>query len=112
MKSIALIACLFFSATVSASAPDCYSWPMNIAKGWLKNERIVDIVDLDESRTQRKRLASEKKADEVYTQVYHFTFYDKRGTTYDVITQSDGSYQECSLSDVNVFLISKSRTYN
>mgnify|MGYP000950736521 CR=1 FL=1 len=108
MKRVILLACLFFSSIASAKAPDCYSWPMNIAKGWLKNERIVAIVDLDESKTQRKRLASEKKAGGVYTQVYHFTFYDKHGTAYDVITQSDGSYQECSLSEVNVFLVSRS----
>ena len=90
-----------------AKGPDCHSWPMNISEGWLKNAGIVDIIDLDESKTKITLLASEKKAKGLYTQIYHFIFYDEKGNIYEIITNSDASYEECSMSDVDVYLISK-----
>ena len=68
---------------------------------------IVDIKNLDESKTKITLLASEKKAKDLYTQIYHFIFYDKKGNTYEIITNSDASYEECSMSEVDVYLISK-----
>jgi hypothetical protein len=47
--------------SVMASSPDCHSWPMNMAEAWMKNAGIVDIANLDESKTEIKQLASEKK---------------------------------------------------
>ena len=91
-----------------AKGPDCYSWPMNISEGWLKKVGIVDNINLDESKTKITLLASEKKAKGLYTQIYHFIFYDTTGNTYEIITNSDASYKECSMSGVDVYLISKS----
>ncbi|WP_370577762.1 hypothetical protein ABX014_22705 [Snodgrassella alvi] len=90
-----------------AKAPDCDSWPMNMSEVWLQNAGIVDIKNLDESKTKSTLLASEKKAKGLYTQIYHFIFYDKKGNIYEIITNSDASYEECSMSDVDVYLISK-----
>ena len=90
-----------------AKAPYCVSWPMNMSEVWLQNAGIVDIKNLDESKTKITLLASEKKAKDLYTQIYHFIFYDKKGNTYEIITNSDASYEECSMSDVDVYLISK-----
>ena len=91
-----------------AKGPDCHSWPMNISEGWLKKVGIVDIINLDESKTKITLLASEKKAKGLYTQIYHFIFYDTTGNTYEIITNSDASYEECSMSGVDIYLISKS----
>ena len=108
MKRIVIALCSALSCSVMAATPDCQSWPMSMAEVWMKNAGIVDIVKLDESKTEVKRLASEKKGKDLYTQVYHFVFHDKSGGRYEVITQSDASSSECSVSAVNSFLVSKS----
>ncbi|WP_239427681.1 hypothetical protein [Snodgrassella communis] len=111
MKNLPLIILLAIFPTLSlAESPNCYSWPMNMTKSWLKNANITDIYNLDESKTKITLLASEKKGKDLYTQIYHFIFYDKKGNTYEVITKSDSSYEECSISDVSSYLISKNYT--
>ena len=108
MKNLPLIILLAIFSTLSfAKAPNCYSWPMNMTKSWLKNASITDIYNLDESKTKITLLASEKKGKDLYTQIYHFIFYDKKGNTYEVVTKSNSSYEECSISDVNIYLIKK-----
>ncbi|QHA86437.1 hypothetical protein [Serratia rhizosphaerae] len=108
MNKLLLIAGLMFTISAGAASPGCTSWPMNMAEVWMKNEKIVDIADIDEAKTESKLLAIEKHDKGEYTQIYHFVFHDKNGNKYEVITQNDASAEECSLSDVNVFLISKS----
>ena len=108
MKKFLLVILLAALPILSfAKGPDCYSWPMNMSEVWLKNAGIVDIKNLDESKTKITLLASEKKAKGLYTQIYHFIFYDEKGNSYEIITNSDASYEECSMSDVDVYLISK-----
>ena len=109
MKKFLLITLLAVLPILSfAKGPDCYSWPMNMSEVWLQNAGIVDIKNLDESKTKITLLASEKKAKGLYTQIYHFIFYDTTGNTYEIITNSDASYEECSMSGVDIYLISKS----
>ncbi|WP_312044277.1 hypothetical protein [Erwinia sp.] len=106
--AIVVLAFVPLLAVAKPKAPDCHSWPMNMTEGWLKNTGIVDIPDLDESKTEVTLLSSEKKEKDLYTQVYHFVFHNKNGKTYEVITKSDASSEECSMSGVNSYLISKS----
>ncbi|MGK3131452.1 hypothetical protein ACCW76_19930 [Pantoea sp. C8B4] len=108
MKRTLIFAGIIFSSSAFAAMPDCHSWPMNMAEVWLKNEKVVDVGQLDEPKTVVKLLASESRKDGVFTQVYHFTFHDVSGKSYDVITQSDATREECSASEVNVFQVSKS----
>ena len=108
MRKLLLVTLLAVLPILSfAKGPDCDSWPMNISEGWLKKAGIVDIINLDESKTKITLLASEKKAKGLYTQIYHFIFYDSIGNSYEIITNSDASYKECSMSDVDIYLISK-----
>ncbi|WP_239427677.1 hypothetical protein [Snodgrassella communis] len=102
----------FFSILSYAKAPDCHSWPMTMAAMWMKNANIVDMVDIDEPKSKITLLASEKKKKGLYTQIYHFVFYDKKGNTYEVITKNDSSYEECSMSNVSSYLISKTDISN
>lgn len=108
MKTYLMALSLLAAFPALAADPDCHSWPMNMAEAWLKNENIVDIPQLDQSKTEIKRLASEKKENALFTQVHYFVFHDKTGNRYAVITQSDASTDECSMSEVNTFLIEKS----
>ena len=109
MRKLLLVPLLAVLPILSfAKGPDCDSWPMNISEGWLKNAGIVDIINLDESKTKSTLLASEKKAKGLYTQIYHFIFYDAIGNSYEIITNNDVSYGECSETGVDVYLISRS----
>ncbi|PIT07258.1 hypothetical protein BGI30_10565 [Snodgrassella alvi] len=111
MKKLNLILLGLLPIISFAKAPDCYNWPMNMTKAWLKNANITDIYNLDESKTKITLLASEKKKKDLYIEIYHFVFFDKQGNTYEVITQNEASQEECSISDVNSYLISKSHTH-
>ncbi|PIT59932.1 MULTISPECIES: hypothetical protein [Snodgrassella] len=110
-KNLLAILLGVFPIVCLAKEPDCYNWPMNMTKAWLKNANITDIYNLDESKTKITLLASEKKKKDLYIEIYHFVFFDKQGNTYEVITQNEASQEECSISDVNSYLISKSHTH-
>jgi hypothetical protein len=111
-KLFTIILLSILPALSFAKAPDCHSWPMTMAAVWLKNAKIVDMADIDEVKSKITLLASEKKKKGLYTQIYHFVFYDKKGNTYEVITKNDSSYEECSMSSVSSYLISKSDISN
>lgn len=108
MNKLILLTCLLFSFSVSAKKADCHSWPMNMAEVWLKNNNIADITHLDRTKTEIKQLAAQKKAGGITTEIWHFIFHDNSGKAYEVITQSDANLEECSASEVNVFLIASS----
>lgn len=109
-KVTALFAIVLVPGFVLAKpkGPDCHSWPINMTEGWMKNSGIVDITNLNESKSKYRLLASEKKGKGLYSLVYHFTFYDKSGHSYEVITTSDASNAECSMGSVNSYLIANS----
>ena len=108
MKKFLIVTLLAVLPILSfAKGPDCHSWPMKMSEVWLQNAGIVAIENLNEPKTKITLLASEKKAKGLYTQIFHFIFYDKKGNSYEIITKNDASYEECSMSDVDVYLISK-----
>lgn len=91
-----------------ASSPlQCVSWPKNMAEVHLKNVGITDPTLLDESKTHAVRLASEKIGKDLYRDVYDITFYEKSGRAIEVITSSESSSSECSMSGVDVYVVSK-----
>ncbi|WP_143555244.1 hypothetical protein, partial [Snodgrassella alvi] len=109
MKKLLIVTLLAILPILSfAKVPDCDSWPMQMSTTWLQKTGIVSIEDLDKSKIQSTLLASEKKAKGLYTQIYHFIFYDKKGNIYETITKNDASFEECSETGVDVYLISKS----
>jgi hypothetical protein len=90
-----------------AASPPCASWPTNMALVHLKNAGIADPTKIDESKTKAVRLASEKVGKDLYRQVYDITFYEKTGSKVEVITSSEASNEECSMSGVDVFVVSR-----
>ena len=108
LRSVWFLALLPLSFFAAASDDDCSSWPRNMAETWLKNRNIVDISQLDEAKTQTLRLASEKKTQGISTDIYHFVFFKKDGEHYEIITKSDSSRDECSISAVDIYFISQS----
>jgi hypothetical protein len=85
----------------------CPDWPTSVAEVAMKNAKMVDIADLDESKTQAKPVAIQQIGKDLYRQVYDITFHSKSGKTIHVVTINDASSKECSMSDVKVYQVSE-----
>jgi hypothetical protein len=94
------------AAGALAKSPDCASWPTNMALVHLKNAGLIDIPSVNEAQTKAVRLASEKIGKDLHQQVYDITFHTKDGKTVEVITKSRASSEECSMSAVDVYVVS------
>lgn len=111
MKLILTITTLliFVSVTLAfARTPNCSGidqWPTNMAYVYLKNKGITSPDKMDFSKTKTIRLASEKVGRDLYRQIHYIRFTEKSGRVIKVITINDVSNEECSMSDVEVFLV-------
>jgi hypothetical protein len=68
---------------------------------------MTDPTKIDESKTHIVRLASEKIGKDLYRQIYDITFVEKTGATIRVVTSNKASWQECSMSGVDVYVVSR-----
>ena len=111
MRVLLVIASLFLMpACATAEGPDCAGverWPTGMAFTNLKNAGVTDNDKLDFSKTKTKRLASEKIGKNLYRQIHHVRFTEKSGNVLEVITVNDAADDECSMGDVDVYLIAK-----
>jgi hypothetical protein len=115
MKTILLSVMLLISLSAIAQSqaekthgPDCSGgWPTNMAFVHLKNAGLADNYSVDFSKTKTERLASEKVGKDLWHQVYHVTFTKKSGDSIDTIAVHDASQEECSMTGVEVFVVSK-----
>jgi hypothetical protein len=73
----------------------------------LKNAGLTDNSQTDPTKAVAIRLASEKIGTDLYRQVYRITFHTNSGNDIEVITSSNASSEECSMSDVDVFVVSQ-----
>jgi len=87
--------------------PNCIEWPTNMTFAHLKNAGLADNYSVDFSKTKTARLASEKIGKDLWHQVYHVTFTKKSGDVIDAIAVHDASQEECSMTGVEVFVVSK-----
>ena len=105
VSSIPMIA---HSQAEKAHGPDCSGgWPTNMTFVHLKNAGLADSSNFDFSKNKTVRLASEKIGKDLWLQVYHVTFTKKSGGAVEAIAVHDASQEECSMSGVEVFFISK-----
>jgi hypothetical protein len=92
----------------TAHGPDCSGqWPTIMSFVHLKNAGITDNAKVDFTKTKTVRLASERIGNGLYHQVYDVKFTEKSGSVIEVIAIHDASYEECSMTGVEVFVISK-----
>jgi hypothetical protein len=73
----------------------------------LKNAGLADNYSVDFSKTKSVRIASEKVGKDLWHQVYHITFTKKSGDAIEAIAVHDASQEECSMTGVEVFVVSK-----
>lgn len=111
LKVLVAIVLLSLSAAAFAGHPECSSvdsWASNMAFAHLKNEGVTDNAKVIWEQRKVVRLASEKIGEDLYRQVHRITFPQGGGAdTIEVITVNDASNEECSMSAVDVYVISK-----
>jgi hypothetical protein len=108
--SLLLLASSINAASQSGSThgPDCGGgWPTNMAQTLLKNAGVLKFEDIDLSKTKTTRLASEKLNRDLWHQVYLVKFVNRSGESIQAIVVHDASMEECSMTGVQVFLVSK-----
>ncbi|MCC8394734.1 hypothetical protein LJ656_19250 [Paraburkholderia sp. MMS20-SJTR3] len=89
--------------------PPCDRWPTNIAENSLKDAGMLGNIDY--TKTQAVQLSSEKigkseDGEQLWREVYHITFHEKGGKKIKVIAVNDAGEFECSMSAVEVFVVS------
>ncbi len=82
-------------------------WATSMAYTNLKNARLIDSDKVDYKKTKTVRLASEKIGKDLFRQVHQVVFTERSGRKIEVITVNDASSQECSMSGVQVFVVSQ-----
>jgi len=114
MRKLILIVLMLTSVACStlsqAQAPNCSGveqWATKMAFVHLKNSGITNNETLVFSKTKTVLIASEKIGDDLYRQVHSITFTEKYGKSIKVITVNDASSEECSMSGVKVYLVSR-----
>jgi hypothetical protein len=114
MKALILTISMLTSVACSslslAVPPDCSGvdrYATSMAFVHLKNSGITNNDNLDFAKTETVRIASEQIDENLHRQVHLVKFTEKTGNVIEVITVNDASYEECSMSDVEVFVISK-----
>jgi len=73
----------------------------------LKNAGLADNNSINFSRTKTQRLASERMGKNLWHQVYLVTFTKRSGEEIEAIAVHDASQEECSMSGVEVFVVSR-----
>jgi len=112
---IRLFVLLALALSVNAAAqvakthgPDCSGgWPTNMTQGLLKNDGQLKNEDFDLSKTTTIRLASERLNKDLWRQVYLVTFFKRSGESIQAVVMHDASAEECSMTGVQVFVVSK-----
>lgn len=103
-------ALVVLSTLVLAKTPDCTrpdAWPSGMAFTHLKNAGVVDNDVLDFKKTKVTRLASEKIGKDLFRQVHLVRFLKTSGEPVLAITVNEVSSQECSMSNVDVYVVSR-----
>jgi hypothetical protein len=91
-----------------SQGPDCRgSWPTVMTFVLLKDAGITNNEKIDFSKTKTVRLASEKIGKDLFHQVYDVVYTEYSGRTIEAIAVHDASYEECSMTGVELFVVSQ-----
>ena len=98
---------LLAGAAAHAQPPACAHWPTSMATVHLKNAGVLDPATLDQAATTATLLAAQPLGHNLYKEIYDITFHDRAGRTLEVLTSNEASNEECSMSAVDVWVISR-----
>lgn len=94
----------------AAKPPDCSGpkrWATRIAYQHLKNAGITNDERIAYEKTQTKRLAVQLLKTNLWRQIQHIRFIETSGKVIEVITDSEFSNEECSMGEVQVYVINR-----
>ena len=90
------------------SGPDCSGeWPTLMVLSLLKNAGITNNDKIDAFKTKTVRIASEKIGKDLWRQVYDVTFTEHSGRKIEAIAVHEASREECSMSAVELYVVSQ-----
>lgn len=110
MRSLVLILFVVSVPLAWAADPKCdgpQRWTAVMALGQLQDAGLTNGTKTVHDKISVKRLASQRVGKDLYRQVHRVTYPQSDGSSLEVITVSDASHQECSMGDVQVFLVSR-----
>ncbi len=107
MKFVVLAFATIIAGAAHAQPPACAHWPTTMALVQLKNDGALDPATLDQTAAKATLLAAQPAGRGVYKEIYDITYREKGGRTVEVLTASEASNEECSMSAVDVWVISK-----
>jgi hypothetical protein len=108
LRLVLTLALLTALPAAEAASPRCdgpENWAAGMTQTTLKNAGLLNPGEIDFSRTQVIRIASEKIGKDLYRQVHRIIFTKTAGGTIEVIAVNDASHAECSASGVEIFLV-------
>ena len=109
-RSIYAIAGLFGCALAHGQVPACAGtdrWPTSSALVQLKSAGIATGNEVDVTKTKTTLLASERIGNDLFRQVHFVVFTERSGRKIEVITSNEASSAECSMSAVQLFVVSR-----
>ena len=101
------ISLLLSGCTKHPHCSDTDAWPTGMAYTHLKNAHIIEPENLDWERTITTRIASQKIGNDLYIQVHMIKFFTKDGESFTTIAVNEASNIECSMSNIDLYIISK-----
>ena len=93
-----------------SKAPDCSGpdhYAANVAFAALKNADALTNENVDFTRVKSSTIVSQRIGKDLWRQVFRVAFPLKSGSTVEAIVVSDASSEECSMSDAQIFLVSR-----
>jgi hypothetical protein len=108
--TVIFFALVAISTPVYAKGPNCSgadNWATTMAFVHLKNAGLTNNDQLDFTQTKTTLLASERIGKDLYRQIHRVLFTEKSGNKIEVITSNNASTEECSMSGVEIFVVSK-----
>ena len=110
MSIVTLAALVTALAPACAKEPNCsgtHNWAATMAFVHLKNAGLTSNNKIESTQTKTTLLASRLIGKDLYRQINRVVFTEKSGNKIEVITSNNASSEECSMSGVEVFVISK-----
>lgn len=107
MKIALSLAALLLAGGARGQPPACAHWPTSMAYVQLKNAGVIDPATLDQNATAATLLAAQPLGHGRYKEIYDIIFRDRSGHATEVVTSNEASADECSMSDVAVWVVSR-----
>jgi hypothetical protein len=105
----AIIIGTFVSSSAFAVEPRCdgpNNWPAANTFAQMKNSGLIKNNLADFKLTKVERIASEKIGKDLWKQVHLVKYFRKDGSVLKAIAVANASLEECSMSDVKIYIVS------